>query len=127
MNAVAVPVSEAKGKRWLFWVGWVVSLWPVFVSRRSRRRLYPHWRAFSGTGPAVNEHDCVVGNLAARCAPSSAAPDPTRSFAGVIWRLSCISEREGCGAKEPGATFESKPLLTLRGGGSAAKDLKPGH
>jgi hypothetical protein len=31
MNAVDAPVREATGKRWMFWVGWVVSLWPVFV------------------------------------------------------------------------------------------------
>lgn len=39
MNAVAVPVSEAKGKRWLHWVGWVVSLWPAFVIGMSA-----HWK-----------------------------------------------------------------------------------
>jgi hypothetical protein len=42
MNAVAVPVSEAKGKRWLFWVGWVVSLWPVFVVCTSARWKLTH-------------------------------------------------------------------------------------
>jgi hypothetical protein len=31
MNAVEVPVSKAKGKPWLLWLGWLVSLWPVFV------------------------------------------------------------------------------------------------
>jgi hypothetical protein len=31
MNAVDVPVRETGGKRWMLWVGWVVSLWPVFV------------------------------------------------------------------------------------------------
>jgi hypothetical protein len=31
MSTVEVPVREASGKRWLFWIGWVVSLWPVFV------------------------------------------------------------------------------------------------
>ncbi len=32
MNAaVDVPVHETKGKPWLVWIGWVVSLWPVFV------------------------------------------------------------------------------------------------
>jgi hypothetical protein len=31
MNAVDVPVRETKGKRWLLWAGWIVSLWPVFV------------------------------------------------------------------------------------------------
>jgi hypothetical protein len=31
MNAVGVPVREAKARRWLLWVGWAVSLWPVFV------------------------------------------------------------------------------------------------
>jgi len=39
MNAVAVPLGEAKGKRWLFWIGWVVSLWPVFVVGMSA-----HWK-----------------------------------------------------------------------------------
>jgi hypothetical protein len=31
MNAVAVPVPDTKGKRWLLWTGRVISLWPVFV------------------------------------------------------------------------------------------------
>ena len=31
MSAVSVPLHEAKGKRWLLWVGWVISLWPAFV------------------------------------------------------------------------------------------------
>jgi hypothetical protein len=29
--AAAVPVRESNMKRWLFWIGWVVSLWPAFV------------------------------------------------------------------------------------------------
>lgn len=31
MNAVDVQVRETRGKRWMLWAGWVVSLWPVFV------------------------------------------------------------------------------------------------
>src|SRR5262249_15448852 len=31
MNAIDVPMRETKGKRWLSWAGWVLSLWPVFV------------------------------------------------------------------------------------------------
>jgi hypothetical protein len=31
MAVVDVPVRETRGKRWLLWIGWVVSLWPVFV------------------------------------------------------------------------------------------------
>jgi hypothetical protein len=31
MNAAAVPVRETKRKPWMLWIGWVVSLWPVFV------------------------------------------------------------------------------------------------
>ena len=31
MNTAAVPVSEKSGKRWMFWIGWVLSIWPVFV------------------------------------------------------------------------------------------------
>lgn len=31
MSGVAVPAHEPKTKRWLFWAGWVISLWPVFV------------------------------------------------------------------------------------------------
>jgi|SRR6185312_5139173 len=32
MEAVVdVPLREARAKRWLFWIGWAVSLWPVFV------------------------------------------------------------------------------------------------
>ncbi len=40
MNAAAaVPVQETKQKRWLVWIGWVVSLWPVFVVGMSA-----HWK-----------------------------------------------------------------------------------
>ncbi|HXJ16376.1 MAG TPA: DoxX family protein [Candidatus Polarisedimenticolia bacterium] len=39
MSAVDVPVREMKGKRWLWWTGWVVSLWPVFVVGMSA-----HWK-----------------------------------------------------------------------------------
>lgn len=31
MSSVAVPVNESNSRRWLFWFGWVVSLWPAFV------------------------------------------------------------------------------------------------
>jgi hypothetical protein len=31
MNAVDVPVRATGAKRWLLWIGWAVSLWPVFV------------------------------------------------------------------------------------------------
>lgn len=31
MNAVETPVREKQTSRWMFWAGWVVSLWPVFV------------------------------------------------------------------------------------------------
>ena len=31
MNAVAVPVRETRGKRWMLWTGRVISLWPAFV------------------------------------------------------------------------------------------------
>ncbi len=31
MNAINVPMREKNGIRWLIWIGWVVSLWPVFV------------------------------------------------------------------------------------------------
>ncbi|HEV3331152.1 MAG TPA: DoxX family protein [Bryobacteraceae bacterium] len=31
MDAVDVPVRETRGKRWMLWTGWVLSLWPVFV------------------------------------------------------------------------------------------------
>lgn len=40
MNAVAdVSVREKTGNRWLFWIGWAVSLWPVFVVGMSA-----HWK-----------------------------------------------------------------------------------
>src|SRR5690348_326094 len=29
--AAALPVREVKANRWMFWIGWVVSLWPAFV------------------------------------------------------------------------------------------------
>ena len=38
MNA-DVPLGEMKGKRWLRWAGWVLSLWPVFVVATSA-----HWK-----------------------------------------------------------------------------------
>ena len=31
MSAVAIPMQESKVKRWIPWIGRVVSLWPVFV------------------------------------------------------------------------------------------------
>ena len=31
MNAVEVPVRETKARRWMLWIGWALSLWPVFV------------------------------------------------------------------------------------------------
>src|SRR5581483_9757271 len=31
MNTVEVPIQARKAKPWMLWVGWVVSLWPVFV------------------------------------------------------------------------------------------------
>jgi len=31
MSSVAVPVRETVPKRWMLWIGRVVSLWPVFV------------------------------------------------------------------------------------------------
>lgn len=31
MSTVTAPVQETKTKRWLLWIGWVVSLWPAFV------------------------------------------------------------------------------------------------
>lgn len=37
MSAVDVPVQKPKTKNWLFWAGWAVSLWPVFVVLTSAR------------------------------------------------------------------------------------------
>jgi len=31
MTAVDVPIRETKAKRWIYWAGWAVSLWPAFV------------------------------------------------------------------------------------------------
>jgi hypothetical protein len=31
MNAAGVAALERIGKRWMMWVGWVLSLWPAFV------------------------------------------------------------------------------------------------
>lgn len=31
MNAVGVPVKKTTSNRWMLWIGWAVSLWPVFV------------------------------------------------------------------------------------------------
>lgn len=31
MNAATVRARETSGKGWMFWVGWALSLWPVFV------------------------------------------------------------------------------------------------
>lgn len=39
MNATDVPLSRTKGTPWLVWVGWVVSIWPVFVVGMSA-----HWK-----------------------------------------------------------------------------------
>ena len=47
MNAVAVPVSETKGKgrRWLYWIGWIVSFWPAYVVCTSA-----HWKLTHNPG-----------------------------------------------------------------------------
>ena len=37
MSAVDVPVRAPKTRNWLFWAGWAVSLWPVFVVLTSAR------------------------------------------------------------------------------------------
>lgn len=31
MSSIAIELQEAPQRRWIFWAGWVVSLWPVFV------------------------------------------------------------------------------------------------
>ena len=31
MNAVSIPVREKRGRRWILWAGWALSLWPAFV------------------------------------------------------------------------------------------------
>ncbi|MGA9884513.1 MAG: DoxX family protein [Candidatus Acidiferrales bacterium] len=45
MNAINVPVREKNGIRWLLWIGWVVSLWPVFVVVMSS-----HWKLSRNPG-----------------------------------------------------------------------------
>jgi len=45
MDAVTVPVRETKERRWLVWIGWVVSLWPVFVVGTSA-----HWKLTHNPG-----------------------------------------------------------------------------
>lgn len=35
-------MSQTAGKRWLFWIGWIVSLWPVFVVAMSARWKLTH-------------------------------------------------------------------------------------
>jgi hypothetical protein len=37
MATVDVPIREKAGNPWLVWIGWVVSLWPVFVVCMSAR------------------------------------------------------------------------------------------
>jgi hypothetical protein len=37
MATVDVPIREKTEKRWLVWIGWLVSLWPVFVVCMSAR------------------------------------------------------------------------------------------
>lgn len=39
MNATGVSPRETNWKRWLYWAGWAVSLWPVFVVGMSA-----HWK-----------------------------------------------------------------------------------
>jgi DoxX-like family len=54
MNATEVPVRETKGKRWLVWAGWIVSLWPVFVVGMSA-----HWKL--GRNPAYVREFARIG------------------------------------------------------------------
>jgi len=42
MNSVNVPARESNWKRALFWLGWAVSLWPVFVVGMSARWKLTH-------------------------------------------------------------------------------------
>ncbi len=47
MNATvgAARVSQTKGNRWLFWIGWAVSLWPAYVVCTSA-----HWKLTHNPG-----------------------------------------------------------------------------
>ena len=54
MNAIDVPVRETKGTRWLYWAGWVVSLWPAFVIGMSA-----HWKL--GRNPAYVKEFARIG------------------------------------------------------------------
>ena len=72
MNAVEVPVRETKGKRWLLWIGWLVSLWPVFVVcssatwKLTRNAWYVHeftrigWPSSALTLLACLQLGCIV-------------------------------------------------------------------
>ena len=31
MSAVDIQVGQVRGKRWIAWAGWAISMWPVFV------------------------------------------------------------------------------------------------
>ena len=39
MSAADITAGDSKGNRWLFWSGWIVSLWPTFVVCTSA-----HWK-----------------------------------------------------------------------------------
>jgi hypothetical protein len=54
MNGADVPAGELKGKRWLVWAGWVVSLWPAFVVGMSA-----HWKL--GRNPAYVKEFARIG------------------------------------------------------------------
>lgn len=59
MDSVDVSVHEAKGNRWLFWIGWAVSLWPVFVVGISA-----HWKL--GRNPGYVAEFARIGWPASR-------------------------------------------------------------
>lgn len=54
MSAVDAPAGETKGKRWLLWIGWAVSLWPAFVVGMSA-----HWKL--GRNPAYVKEFARIG------------------------------------------------------------------
>lgn len=45
MSAIDVPVRQTKARRWLVWIGWIVSLWPVLVVGMSA-----HWKLSRNPG-----------------------------------------------------------------------------
>ncbi|HUA20870.1 MAG TPA: DoxX family protein [Bryobacteraceae bacterium] len=80
MNADEVQASQKSGRRWMLWIGWILSLWPAFVIissatwKLTRSPFYVHefarigWPEGALNGLAVLQLCCLALFLIPRTA-----------------------------------------------------------